>query len=138
MNPQPISHSNPSPSAPTVSAFDLPARLAAKTDPALLGGDERHFAAIAETLQRSITGLEQRLDELRRRPGGHGQAGVERDIEIHRLSARLRVLRRFGIDACLGRTVPADGSEPVYIGRFGLMDAAGRRLLVDWRTPAAE
>src|SRR5690242_1825623 len=32
---------------------------------------------------------------------------------------------------------PLDG-EPVYIGRLGLTDPAGRRLLVDWRSPAAE
>ncbi|MDR7188495.1 DNA helicase IV [Microbacterium sp. BE35] len=138
MNTRPISDSPTSPRSAGTTAFHLPERLAAKSDPALIGGDEHHFAAIADTLERSISGLEERLDELRRRPGGHGQAGVERDIEIHRVSARLRALLRFGVDACLGRMVPADGSEPVYIGRFGLTDAAGRRLLVDWRTPAAE
>nr|WP_206687770.1 RNA polymerase recycling motor ATPase HelR [Microbacterium yannicii] len=116
----------------------MPDRLTAKSDPALVGDDERHFAAIAESLDQSIAGIEDRLEVLRRQPGGHGQAGLERDLEIHRLSARLRVLRRFSVDACLGRMVPADGSQPTYIGRFGLRDAAGRRLLVDWRTPAAE
>ncbi|MFB7893974.1 RNA polymerase recycling motor ATPase HelR [Microbacterium sp. NPDC056044] len=134
----PTANPAPNPAPATSTAFHLPARLAAKSDPALIGGDDAHFAAIAGALERSIAGLEERLDDLRRRPGGHGQAGVERDIEIHRVSARLRVLRRFGVDACLGRMVPADGSDPVYIGRFGLTDAAGRRLLVDWRTPAAE
>jgi hypothetical protein len=34
--------------------------------------------------------------------------------------------------------VGADDPEPVYIGRLGLTDSAGRRLLVDWRSPAAE
>jgi hypothetical protein len=120
------------------SAFQLPARLTFKSDPASIGDDDRQFAAIAESLERSIDGIDRRLDDLRRLPGGHGQAGLERDLEIHRLSARLRALRRFTIDACLGRMVPSDGSEPVYIGRFGLTDADGRRLLVDWRTPAAE
>ena len=33
----------------TTSAFDLPDRLTAKADPALIGGDERHFTAIAES-----------------------------------------------------------------------------------------
>ena len=59
-------------------------------------------------------------------------------MEIHRLTARLRVLRRFGLDLCLGRIVSADRPEPVYIGRLGLTDRAGRRLLIDWRSPAAE
>ena len=124
--------------SPSVSAFHLPDRLSAKSDPALIAGDERWFAAIADTLSRQTAGLDARLEELRLRPGGHGQSGLERDLEIHQLSARLRMLRRFTLDACLGRMVPDDGSDPVYIGRFGLTDAAGRRLLVDWRTPAAE
>ena len=67
-----------------------------------------------------------------------GQESVERDSEARRLSARLRTLRRFGLDLCLGRMVGADDGEPVYVGRLGLADAAGRRLLIDWRSPAAE
>jgi hypothetical protein len=63
---------------------------------------------------------------------------MDRDMEVHRLTARLRVLRRFGLDLCLGHMVAADGSEPVYVGRLGLTDSAGRRLLLDWRSPAAE
>ncbi|GHH18957.1 DNA helicase [Streptomyces lanatus] len=34
--------------------------------------------------------------------------------------------------------VGADGTEPVYVGRLGLTDDTGRRLLIDWRSPAAE
>ena len=34
--------------------------------------------------------------------------------------------------------VSADDPEPVYVGRLGLTDSAGRRLLLDWRSPAAE
>jgi DNA helicase IV len=59
-------------------------------------------------------------------------------MEIHRLTARLRTLRRFGLDLCLGRIVSADNPEPVYVGRLGLRDSAGRQLLVDWRSPVAE
>ena len=122
----------------TASAFDLPDRLAAKADPALIADDERHFAAIAESLEQTIADLSARLDAERRAPGGIGQKAMDRDMEIHRLTARLRALRRFGLDLCLGRIVGADNSEPVYIGRFGLTDRAGRRLLIDWRSPAAE
>ena len=63
---------------------------------------------------------------------------MDRDLEVHRLTARLRALRRFGLDLCLGHMVGADDPEPVYVGRLGLTDAAGRRLLLDWRSPAAE
>ena len=120
------------------SAFDLPDHLAAKADPALIGGDEQHFAAIAESLEQSIADLSGRLDTELKAPGGIGQKAMDRDTEVHRLTARLRVLRRFGLDLCLGRIVSTDNPEPVYIGRLGLTDSAGRRLLLDWRSPAAE
>ncbi|WP_431961560.1 RNA polymerase recycling motor ATPase HelR [Actinacidiphila sp. bgisy160] len=122
----------------TTGAFALPARLAAKAAPALVAGDERHFAAIAESLDRAIAELSERLAAERRAPGGVGRQAMDRDAEIHRLTARLRALRRFGLDLCLGHIVRADDPEPVYIGRLGLTDSAGRRLLIDWRSPAAE
>ena len=122
----------------TTSAFDLPDHLAAKADPALIAGDEQHFAAIAESLEQSIADLSDRLDAERKAPGGIGQEAMDRDMEIHRLTARLRALRRFGLDLCLGHMVSADDPEPVYVGRLGLTDSAGRRLLLDWRSPAAE
>jgi hypothetical protein len=124
--------------SPTPGAFDLPDRLAAKADPALVAGDERHFAAIAKSLEQSIADLSGRLDAELEAPGGIGQKALDRDLEIHRLTARLRTLRRFGLDLCLGRMVSADTAEPVYVGRLGLTDTTGRRLLVDWRSPAAE
>jgi hypothetical protein len=122
----------------TTSAFDLPDRLAAKADPALIAGDEQHFAAIAQSLEQSVADLSGRLDAERKAPGGIGQAAMDRDMEIHRLAARLRALRRFGLDLCLGRMVSADSPEPVYVGRLGLTDSEGRRLLIDWRSAAAE
>jgi hypothetical protein len=122
----------------TSIAFELPDHLAAKADPALIAGDEDHFGAIAESLEQSIADLSDRLDVQRRAPAGSGTEALERDQEIHRLTARLRLLRRFSLDLCLGRMVGADGSEPVYVGRLGLTDSTGRRLLIDWRSPAAE
>ena len=122
----------------TTSAFDLPDRLAPKADPTLIDGDERHFAALAESLAQTIAELSDRLDAARRAPGGIGREAMDRDTEVHRLTGRLRALRRFGLDLCLGHIVPADHPEPVYIGRLGLTDTTGRRLLLDWRSPAAE
>ena len=121
----------------STSAFDLPDRLAAKRDAALISADEEHFAAIAESLEKSIADLALRLDIERKAPGGEGEAALTRDLEIHRLTGQLRLLRRFGLDLCLGRMV-GDDREPVYVGRLGLTDSDGKRLLVDWRSPAAE
>ncbi|MFB6889048.1 RNA polymerase recycling motor ATPase HelR [Kitasatospora sp. NPDC056327] len=147
----------------TTSVFDLPDRLAPKADPALTAQDERHFAAVAKSLEQAVAETSGRLDAARRAPGGAGRAAMDRDLEVHRLTGRLRALRRFGLDLCLGRIVPAHGATdgtangtgtgegtgvgtatgdddnggPVYIGRLGLTDSEGRRLLLDWRSPAA-
>ncbi|MET7841209.1 RNA polymerase recycling motor ATPase HelR [Streptomyces sp. NPDC005356] len=122
----------------TTSAFHLPERLSSKAEANLISDDEAHFAAIASSLDQTITELSDRLDALRMAPGGIGREAMDRDSEIHRLTGRLRALRRFGLDLCLGRVVAADDAEPLYIGRLGLTDNEGRRLLVDWRSPAAE
>ena len=122
----------------TTRAFDLRDHLAPKADPTLIAADEQHFAAIAESLEQTIAELSDRLDAARKAPGGSGQEALDRDQEVHRLTARLRTLRRFGLDLCLGHIVSADDPEPVYIGRLGLTDSTGRRLLLDWRSPAAE
>ncbi|WP_026547181.1 RNA polymerase recycling motor ATPase HelR [Paenarthrobacter nicotinovorans] len=120
------------------SAFALPQHLARKADPTLIGDDEQQFEAIRASLAEQIMELSARLDAARKQPGGRGQAALDRDQEIHRITARLRTLRRFGLDLCLGRMVGADSSEAVYVGRLGLTDKDGRRLLIDWRSPAAE
>ncbi len=122
----------------TTGVFDLPAHLAAKADPALIAEDERHLAAIATSHQQSVADLSDRLDAARRAPAGSGQQALDRDQEVHRLTARLRTLQRFGLDLCLGQMVRAGDPEPVYIGRLGLTDSSGRRLLLDWRSAAAE
>jgi DNA helicase IV len=124
----------------TTSAFDLPENLSHKADPTLIADDEQHFAAIAQSLEQSIADLSDRLDAERKAPGGAGQEAMDRDMQVHRLTARLRALRRFGLDLCLGHIVSADDptNPAVYIGRLGLTDRVGRRLLLDWRSPAAE
>ena len=104
----------------STTAFDLPDHLAAKADPALIGRDEQHFAAIAESLEQTIADLSDRLDSELSAPtregrdAREGQQAMDRDLEVHRLSARLRALRRFGLDLCLGRMVSAeDVAHPV-------------------------
>src|SRR3954465_5025326 len=112
--------------------------LSPKSDPPLIAGDQQHFAAIAESLEQSISALSDRLEAERKAPGGIGQEAMDRGMEVHRLTARLRTLRRFGLDLCLGRMVSPVSPHPVYVGRLGLTDNAGRRLLLDRRSPPAE
>ncbi|NHI17077.1 ATP-binding domain-containing protein [Microbacterium sp. CBS5P-1] len=119
------------------ASFHLPAELAHKTGAADIGPDEEHFARIARALEGRRRDAERRLAAARRSGGRDGQSAMDRDIEIHQLSARLGVLERYGRDLCLGRIEP-EGGDPLYIGRIGLTDPDGRRLLVDWRAPAAE
>ncbi|MDQ4214164.1 RNA polymerase recycling motor ATPase HelR [Microbacterium capsulatum] len=118
--------------------FALPPALARKADPALIAVDDAHLAAIRDRLAAEIAGIEDRLVRLRATRARAGQEALDRDLEIHRSTSRLQLLRRFGVDLCLGRMVAAGADEPVYIGRIGLTDSTGRRLLVDWRAPAAE
>ncbi|WP_157410923.1 RNA polymerase recycling motor ATPase HelR [Actinoplanes rectilineatus] len=125
-----------SPAAPD-GVFALSAASSDKAGPALIAADERHFAAVAASTARSIAELESRLDAERRAEGGIGQQALDRDQAVHRISARLRTLRRFSLDLCLGHMVAADGGATVYVGRIGLTDDAGERLLIDWRSPAA-
>ena len=129
----------PSSSVPLNSSpFDL-AESDPKADPRLIGRDEQHFAAIAACLHETIAELSDRLDAELRSPGGVGRQAMDRDAEVHRLTDRLRTLRRFGLDLCLGHIIGTEpDANPLYIGRLGLTDAHGRRLLHDWRSPAAE
>ena len=117
--------------------FHLPENLHAKATAVLLDADRAQLARVAASLAGQRAELTRRLTDARRQDAGSGGAAVDRDLEIRRLSSRLRVLERFDIDICLGRMTPADG-DPVYIGRIGLAADDGTRLLVDWRTPAAE
>ena len=104
---------------------------------AAIHDDAARFREIAAALERTRSELEARLAEFRTAPAGSGQRAVERDAEVRRVTARLRLLARYGADLCLGRFTTTDG-EVVHIGRIGIADGTGRRLLVDWRTPAAE
>jgi DNA helicase IV len=117
--------------------FALPARLSDKASPARIAADETRFAQIRSALAAERAAAVDRRDALRRMPGTHGQEALERDLEVHRLTAQLRSLDRYGVDACLGRVTLGDGTHQ-YIGRFGVSDADGDVLLIDWRTPAAE
>src|SRR4051794_41511186 len=106
---------------------------------------------MAEPREQSGAARPGGLGAERGAPAGVGQRALDRDMEVHRLTARLRTLRRFGLDLCLGRMVgttdsdsdsdsdsdpdPDPDPDPVYVGRLGLTDRKGRRLPGDWRSP---
>ena len=104
----------------TSTAFELRDHLAAKADPALIGEDERHFTAIAESLEQTIADLSARLDAERKAPGRRGQEALDRDLEIHRLTARLRTLladelRRFKQLVETGEIVRSDATPDGHL-----------------------
>ncbi len=117
--------------------FHLPESLRAKAGRGLIDADRLHLQRVAATLCQQRDETARRRDAARRSVAGFGESALERDLEIRRLSNRLGVLERFGIDICLGRMTLQDGTN-VYIGRTGLADSDGSRLLIDWRAPAAE
>lgn len=122
----------------STSAFALPDHLRHKAGAALVDRDEQQFALIRDTLSTSVSETTEQLAMQRRMFGRSGAEAVERDAQIHRLTARLRSLHRYGIDLCLGRMVRIDDPEPVYLGRLGLWGPSGDPLLIDWRSPEAE
>lgn len=117
--------------------FDLSDDHAAKSADDLIAAYRAHLRRLGAALARERDALTARLALVRRQAADAGVTAVDRDLEIRRLSATLRLRERYGIDMCLGRMTPAAG-PPVYIGRAGVSDADGTRLLVDWRAPAAE
>ncbi|HEU5269715.1 MAG TPA: hypothetical protein VFU36_07310, partial [Jatrophihabitans sp.] len=100
------------------------------------------------TEQRRLDRLYVRLDQLRaeadaglaalRRSGTAGTPGarIERDALIAQAQSTVNRLAAVEERLCIGRLDLADGTQR-YIGRIGLTDPAGNRLLVDWRAPAA-
>ncbi|TKV60869.1 AAA family ATPase [Nakamurella flava] len=134
------------PTDPRATVFALPACRSAKAAAVLVAEDERFFTELRECLAAEMAAVDSRLATTRREAGQQGRdvldregpVAMERDQEIHRLTARHRDLQRYGLDLCLGRVIPLGGGAPRYIGRRGVSTADGRTLLVDWRSPGAE
>lgn len=120
------------------STFDLPARTRHKAAAARIRDDEEQFRAIAAALAADIGDVRRALDAALAHQTGDAQGRVERDAKVAHFRTRLRGLESFRLDAVLGRMSPADGSEPIYVGRLAVHGGDGKPLLVDWRSPAAE
>ncbi|MDQ1742293.1 MAG: hypothetical protein QOE23_632, partial [Pseudonocardiales bacterium] len=78
------------------------------------------------------------LAQLRRSgTAGTPAARVERDAFLALTAQQQQRLDAVEQRLCIGRLAMADGSDR-YIGRIGLTDPDGARLLLDWRAPAAQ
>ncbi|MEO6700495.1 MAG: AAA family ATPase [Jatrophihabitantaceae bacterium] len=99
--------------------------------------------------QANLDRLYARLDEVRAATAStlnqlhrSGTAGtpagrVERDAFLALHKENLERLNAVEDRLCIGRLDLADSSTR-YIGRIGLTDAGGTRLMLDWRAPAAQ
>ncbi|CCG04456.1 ATP-dependent DNA helicase [Blastococcus saxobsidens] len=101
--------------------------------------------------QAYVTGLHQRLDEVRARTVArldealatvphNPQAVGEREAAVELHSQRIVALDAADSGLCFGRLDRHDSDVPRYVGRIGLNTDEGREepLLVDWRAPAAQ
>ncbi|TYP82915.1 ATP-binding domain-containing protein [Blastococcus xanthinilyticus] len=111
---------------------------------------EPHDDGIAAE-QIYVTGLHQRLDEVRARTvtrlaealatvPHNPQAIGEREAAVELHAQRIVALDAAESGLCFGRLDRHDGDRPRYVGRIGLGAEDGREepLLVDWRAPAAQ
>ncbi len=119
--------------------------MAAQSELPLPSGRE----AVLATEQGLVDRMYSRLDSLRelaqrqltetRAMGASGTpaARSERDAFASEYERRLIQLRGVENGLCFGRLDLVD-NQRYYVGRIGLSDLSGARLLVDWRAPAAQ
>ncbi|WNM25489.1 RNA polymerase recycling motor ATPase HelR [Demequina capsici] len=117
--------------------FALPDRLRAKSGAPLIAADEAHLRRVGEALEWQLADLRARLATELEQGGGAWQDAVEREQQVVYLRGRLRALERYGSEICLGHFRTGVG-HVIYVGRLGLVDSQGERLLHDWRSGAAE
>lgn len=108
-----------------------------KADAALYARDEAHLARVVAAIDWQLADLRSRLADEFAEGGGAWQGAVEREQRIVYLQRRIRLLERYGSEMCLGHVTAQDGAV-TYVGRLGVVDADGERLLYDWRSGAAE
>jgi len=111
--------------------------------------NDAYVAAELRREQAVVDALYARLDAVREQTAlalagtrrgvtaGTPAARVERDAFLALQSEQLRRFDAVEERLCIGRIDGADGAH-AHIGRVGLTDPSGRRLLIDWRAPAAQ
>ncbi|CAI7677764.1 unnamed protein product, partial [Penicillium discolor] len=79
---------------PVLDPFDLPDDHAAKSADDLIAADRAHLRRLGAALSREQDALTARLALVRRQAADAGVTAVDRDLEIRRLSATLRLRER--------------------------------------------
>ena len=62
------------------TAFDLPDKLAGKCSEALISDDDRFFAALADSIERSVADASRRLGTVQKSTARMGLEAMERDF----------------------------------------------------------
>ncbi|HEU5127718.1 MAG TPA: AAA family ATPase [Glycomyces sp.] len=101
-----------------------------------LAAEQTHLDRAYRRLDAEAAQVRERLARLRAQAPADPTGLTERDGEIRRLAARAAALRNAEDRLCFGR-IDRDDGERLHIGRTGVGDG-DRRLVVDWRAPAAE
>lgn len=90
----------------------------------------RHLASWSDDLHA-------RVEALRTSPSvGTVQDELERQAQFDLLAQQIRAIQAADTRLCFGR-IDLDSGESHHIGRIGLRDDAGERILLDWRAPNA-
>lgn len=90
----------------------------------------RHLASWSDDLHA-------RIESLRSSPSvGTVQDELERQAQFDLLAQQIRAIQAADTRLCFGR-IDLDSGESHHIGRIGLRDDAGERILLDWRAPNA-
>ena len=110
-------------------------------DPVLAGEleQERHHLGLLYARLDALTAeAAEALDRTERdTTTGTPASRMERDAFATLYADRLAQLRAVEERLCFGRLDLVDGTR-AYVGRVGLPDAEGARLMLDWRAPGAQ
>jgi DNA helicase IV len=105
---------------------------------AVMASEQAHVDRMYARLDALREQMQEQLRDVRAMgASGTPAARSERDAFATEYERRLVQLRGVENGLCFGRLDLADGQR-YYVGRIGISEADGTRLLVDWRAPAAQ
>ncbi|HEX4428812.1 MAG TPA: ATP-binding domain-containing protein [Frankiaceae bacterium] len=123
---------------PLAAQSELPPSPPAGARDAVVASEQERVDRMYSRLDAQRELAQRQLTETRAMgASGTPAARSERDAFATEYERRLIQLRGVENGLCFGRLDLSDGQR-YYVGRIGLSDPQGARLLVDWRAPAAQ